>query len=613
MPRAFDDRGNVFRYGAKFDGASHPLSSRFGSLSRARRVYPLAQSLEDEIDLCAIEKAVNLLTQQDVQIGGIPKLKLPAGVAYINRPIILGSRRVNVEGAGPAQTVLHATTQCPFFMSYPDATPTPVIVDGPNGTKALDLSGTSISSDGFFNLSDVAQADFTTYGSGKTFELWAKMDTLPPEGEARELGLYCSGCLYGDLAFSDMTLYPQVFTSGGVLKLRLFSMVKGLQDFGDIPLTGVTAGTWHHYAFTIVGDTRKLFLDGVLIGSRVTANTGQTRSPWENITVGRMPRGGIFEGGSFLPTIDGQIRGIRISNNERYTGTFTPYTGDPPVDSNTLCVLDLNNVSGILAKTKSGIQQPLDGYTIWRKGAYSGDITGANISNLGFHMGTMGWYAYGVHDIHTRGLYSYLTRYPLYFTAHSFRNTVSDVYFGQCRIGVVTTAVSPLEVYNAQISGCVFAVASEESQLKVADCFTHACTTAHVYCAGAPCVLDNYFPTDETQVIPTTYGAFLGIACYSVSIRDSLLFFGTSTDKVINLHSCDAGSLTNVTAYGSAGVTEIVAFTGNAPKKNVIVSGFITYANFSLSTILTTKPHYINNLDKNEPAAFFALTFGNSL
>lgn len=48
-------------YGAVGDGASHPLSSAYGTLAAAQAVYPHATALTDEIDWCAIQSALNAL------------------------------------------------------------------------------------------------------------------------------------------------------------------------------------------------------------------------------------------------------------------------------------------------------------------------------------------------------------------------------------------------------------------------------------------------------------------------------------------------------------------------------------------------------------------------
>ncbi|TSB48538.1 hypothetical protein [Alkalicoccobacillus porphyridii] len=46
-------------FGAYGDGESHPLSAQFKTLEEAREVYPHATSLNDEVDWCAIQKAIN--------------------------------------------------------------------------------------------------------------------------------------------------------------------------------------------------------------------------------------------------------------------------------------------------------------------------------------------------------------------------------------------------------------------------------------------------------------------------------------------------------------------------------------------------------------------------
>ncbi|MGG1594913.1 hypothetical protein [Terribacillus saccharophilus] len=58
------DRGlNVYDFGAVADGNSHPLSERYSTLSDAQSVYPFADSLDMEIDYCAIQKTINTLLE----------------------------------------------------------------------------------------------------------------------------------------------------------------------------------------------------------------------------------------------------------------------------------------------------------------------------------------------------------------------------------------------------------------------------------------------------------------------------------------------------------------------------------------------------------------------
>lgn len=49
------------QFGAFGDGGSHPLSSVYGTLAAAQEVYPAATSLTQQIDYCAVIKAINTL------------------------------------------------------------------------------------------------------------------------------------------------------------------------------------------------------------------------------------------------------------------------------------------------------------------------------------------------------------------------------------------------------------------------------------------------------------------------------------------------------------------------------------------------------------------------
>lgn len=95
---------NVKHFGAIADGKSHPLSELFPTLEEAWAVYPLAESLQDEIDLCAIQKCIEI-TKTDGAIRRFTNLRsdngglvlLPPGVYKINRPIVI-PRSSNVPG-----------------------------------------------------------------------------------------------------------------------------------------------------------------------------------------------------------------------------------------------------------------------------------------------------------------------------------------------------------------------------------------------------------------------------------------------------------------------------------------------------------------------------------
>jgi len=73
---------NVMDYGAIGDGNSHPLSSVYADLPAAQVVYPAALSLSEEIDGCALQKAINT---------GAANIYCPRGSGYFrwNQNIVI--------------------------------------------------------------------------------------------------------------------------------------------------------------------------------------------------------------------------------------------------------------------------------------------------------------------------------------------------------------------------------------------------------------------------------------------------------------------------------------------------------------------------------------------
>ncbi len=78
---------------AIMDGGSHPLSTRFSSLSAAKAVFPGALSLTDEIDFWSIQSALD----------GARKIYLGGGTAIVQAAIRIpagGNREIEGEGSG---------------------------------------------------------------------------------------------------------------------------------------------------------------------------------------------------------------------------------------------------------------------------------------------------------------------------------------------------------------------------------------------------------------------------------------------------------------------------------------------------------------------------------
>ncbi len=89
--------GLLLPVGAVADGASHPLSSRFGNLDAARKQYPHATTMVDEIDWCALQGAINAADQRGGGAVYVPN----TGRAYrLNRALTVNPNRVTVRGDG---------------------------------------------------------------------------------------------------------------------------------------------------------------------------------------------------------------------------------------------------------------------------------------------------------------------------------------------------------------------------------------------------------------------------------------------------------------------------------------------------------------------------------
>jgi hypothetical protein len=79
---------NVKEYGAVGDGASHPLSQFYSSLSAAQAVFPHAVALTDEIDWAAMQAAINA-SRREVQIPE-GKYRWNRGITGVNGLAIVG-------------------------------------------------------------------------------------------------------------------------------------------------------------------------------------------------------------------------------------------------------------------------------------------------------------------------------------------------------------------------------------------------------------------------------------------------------------------------------------------------------------------------------------------
>lgn len=101
-------------FGAIGDGLYHPLSERFTTLDDAKKTYPTAQSLDDSIDLCALEAFFDHC--HDNLVNANITLN-----AYVNRPLYVGMIRTNewfkttVFNGDLTLTNTQATSEIPFL------------------------------------------------------------------------------------------------------------------------------------------------------------------------------------------------------------------------------------------------------------------------------------------------------------------------------------------------------------------------------------------------------------------------------------------------------------------------------------------------------------------
>ncbi len=107
-------------------------------------------------------------------------------------------------------------------------------------------------------------------------------------------------------------------------QLDLYPIISG----GTVPV-----GVWTHVAYTYDGTTSRLFIDGTMVASDVSAP----------------PSGGVGMGigyNAFDTPWDGYIDEVRLSNFARYTAAFAAPTGPFTVDANTIGLYHFDEPAG---------------------------------------------------------------------------------------------------------------------------------------------------------------------------------------------------------------------------------------------------------------------------
>jgi len=100
--RVYKDQLDVKWFGAVGDGSSHKLSEKYATLADARKFYPHAQSLDDEMDWVGIQAAIQCVKNSANARTTI--VNMPRGKYLINRNIRPEVDRLTLQGT--ADTVL---------------------------------------------------------------------------------------------------------------------------------------------------------------------------------------------------------------------------------------------------------------------------------------------------------------------------------------------------------------------------------------------------------------------------------------------------------------------------------------------------------------------------
>ncbi|MEI6462091.1 MAG: LamG-like jellyroll fold domain-containing protein [bacterium] len=203
------------------------------------------------------------------------------------------------------------------------------IQGGPTATMTCSFNGSSTCETGQTPTTETGAIRYFTK-SGLSFDEMNDSLTLggnnTPANSTYELWYFPKkyGSAYGAWArlLNSPTTVLGIYNPGTIV-LRTNSCA------GDVTGNGASLNTWNHIAMTFDGSTYKVYLNGQLIitkacSSATTYNTASTIG-----FVGTDPLAGIIDE-------------VRVSNNVRYTNTFTPTTSSFISDSNTLVLYHLD-------------------------------------------------------------------------------------------------------------------------------------------------------------------------------------------------------------------------------------------------------------------------------
>jgi len=183
-------------------------------------------------------------------------------------------------------------------------------------------------------LADAAVDDGESRWPGGSILLDGTGDGLSTGAGANRAALFASGDLTveGWFYWADLTGVQYLFDYGaegsGTFGLYVYKDSSHRIRMASYIISGVnavTAGTWHHIALSIAGSTKRLFVDGVLVGSTTFGGS--------RFDLGNAPYFGIRYDSTY--GLNGRMQDLRVTvGTARYTAAFdlptSPFLVPPP-------------------------------------------------------------------------------------------------------------------------------------------------------------------------------------------------------------------------------------------------------------------------------------------
>jgi hypothetical protein len=160
----------------------------------------------------------------------------------------------------------------------------------------------------------------------QTFEFWVRFADLPDPSYFRMI------------AGAGSTRYLGLLNDGGTYRWEVsFASAQYVERF----TTSVSINTWYHVALTKSGATLKIYQDGTSLTSNISFGT---MTAAKTLFVSGTNYLGSWNSSSYF--FNGHLDEIRVSNNVRYTTTFTPATSAFANDANTVLLIHADGTDG---------------------------------------------------------------------------------------------------------------------------------------------------------------------------------------------------------------------------------------------------------------------------